>query len=506
VTRRLAAAVVITLLIAALPTAAGATWASPGTGRGYASADVAPVGNQPTVSVSGRNITVAWAASRFTDGTSVNAYLVGRYDAVTNAAATVGAGCSGSIAAMTCTENAVAPGSWYYRITPKHQSWVGSQGPASTTAVVASPTLTFASAVTITALPSGKTGTIASYVTGETVTWRLDDPTTGTVLAGSIVPSPVPASGTSSISVTIPAGTSDGTHTIFAVGSSGASVGSASINVDTLPPVVGAATIQKAEGGLPGVIRPSGTYRVYATITDPGSAITAATTNVSAITAGATASALTAGTWTIAGVTYNYRSALLTAGNKLNAGTQTFTIAATDSFAHSVTSSPFSVTIDTTKPNASSLTTTNHAGGIVGRAETGDSITFTFSEPIDPNSILAGWDGTATPVTLQLLNAGGGGGDRVQIWDATNTTQLPLGVVRLGSTGYTSTSINFTNSTMTRTGNAITVVLGTPSGAGATAVVTSNTRWSPSTTATDLAGNTCQNTAVNEPGAADAEF
>ena len=492
--------------VATLPSTAGATWASPGTGRGYASADVAPLGKQPTVSVSGRNVTVSWAASRFADGTSVNAYLVGRYDAVTNAAATVGAACAGSIASLTCTENEVTPGSWYYRITPKHQSWVGSEGPASSTVVVASPTLTFASAVTITALPSVKTGTIASFVTGEAVTWRLDDPSTGTVLTGSIVPSPVPASGTSSISATFPTGTSDGPHTVFAVGSSGSSVGSASINVDTLPPIVGAATIQKSEGGLPGSIRPSGTYRVYAAITDPGSAITAATTNASAITAGATASALTAGTWTIGGAAYNYRSALLTAGNKLNAGTQTFTITATDSFAHSVTTSPFSVTIDTTRPSGSSLTTTNKAGGIVGRAEAGDSITFTFSETIDPNSILAGWDGTATPVTLQLLNAGGGGGDRVQIWDATNTSQLPLGVVRLGSTGYTSTSITFTNSTMTRTGGAITVVLGTPSGAGTTAVVTSNTRWNPSAIATDLAGNTCQNTAVNEPGAADAEF
>ena len=195
-TRRLAAAVVLVLLVAALPTTAGATWASPGTGRGYASADVAPVGKQPTVSVSGRNVTVAWAPSRFADCTSVNAYLVDRYDAATNAAATVGAGCAGSIAGLTCTENAVAGGSWYYRITPKHQSWVGSQGPASATVVVASPTLTFASAVTITALPSVKTGTIASFVTGETLTWRLDNPSTGTVLAGSIVPSPVPASGT----------------------------------------------------------------------------------------------------------------------------------------------------------------------------------------------------------------------------------------------------------------------------------------------------------------------
>ena len=143
-TRRLAAAVVIILLAAALPTTAGATWASPGTGRGYASADVAPIGKQPTVSVSGRNVTVAWAPSRFADGTSVNAYRVARYDAVTNAVAAVGSGCSGSIAALTCIENAVTPGSWYYRITPEHQSWVGSEGPASTTAVVATPTLTFA--------------------------------------------------------------------------------------------------------------------------------------------------------------------------------------------------------------------------------------------------------------------------------------------------------------------------------------------------------------------------
>jgi hypothetical protein len=37
-------------------------------------------------------------------------------------------------------------------------------------------------------------------------------------------------------------------------------------------------------------------------------------------------------------------------------------------------------------------------------------------------------------------------------------------------------------------------------------VVTSNTRWTPSNVATDAAGNACQNTAVNEPGAPDPEF
>jgi hypothetical protein len=506
VTRRLATVMILALLVAGAPTAASARWSTAGSGRGYASADVAPAGTQPTASVSGRNVTVSWAASQFADGTNVNGYIVARYDAGTNAAATIGASCSGTINVLTCTEAAVPPGSWYYRITPKHLNWLGTAGPASTAVTVAAPSLTFASATTITAMPAVKTGTIASFITGETVAWRLDNTTTGTVLTGSIVPSPVPASGTSNISVTIPAGTADGPHTVYAVGSSGSSVASAAINVDTLAPVVSAAVIQKSAGGTAGYVAAGGTYRVYAAIADPGSAITSATANVSTVTTGATASALTVGTWTIAGVTYNYRSAQLTALNTLTEGAKAFSITATDSFAHTGTTTGFSVVIDNTRPSGSSLTTTNHAGGIAGKAETGDTINFIFSEPIDPISVIAGWDGTSTSVTLRLLNAGGGGGDRVQIWDAANTTQLPLGLVRLGATGYTAASVNFTNSTMTISGNTVTVVLGTPSSAVGSAVVTSNTRWNPSTVATDRAGNACRNTAVNEPVPADPEF
>ena len=99
-----------------------------------------------------------------------------------------------------------------------------------------------------------------------------------------------------------------------------------------------------------------------------------------------------------------------------------------------------------------------------------------------------------------------GSGDRVQIWDAANATQLPIGLVRLGGTGYTGSTVSFTNSTMTTSGNTITVVLGTPSGAVATAVVVSSMSWTPSNTATDWAGNACSTTALTEPGGADPEF
>lgn len=504
--KRLRVLVPTVLVLLTMPGIAHAQWSSPGGGRSYTRADIAPTGNRPAVSVSGRNVAVSWAVAKFADGASVSGYIVKRYDAGTGTPATINASCTGTIAALTCTEAAVPPGSWYYSVTPKHGAWLGTESPASPTATIASPSLTFTSATTITALPAVKAATIASFVTGETVTWRLDNPSTGTLLTGSIVPTPVPASGSSSASVTIPAATADGPHTVYAVGSSGASTASAAISVDTLPPVVSAAVIQKATGGIPGYVAQGGTYRVYASIIDPGSAITAATANVSTVTTGATASALTAGSWTISGVTYNYRSVLVTASNPLAAGSKAFTITATDSFAHTATTGGFSVIVDSTRPTATSLITANKAGGTAGLAETGDSITYVFSEPMEPESILAGWTGTGTAVTLRLLNANGGGGDRVQIWNAANTAQLPFGTVRLGSTGYTTTSINFTNSTMTISGSSITVVLGTPSGAGTTAVVSSNTRWNPSTTATDWAGNTCQNTAVNEPVPVDPEF
>ena len=79
------------------------------------------------------------------------------------------------------------------------------------------------------ALPTTSGGSIANFLDGETVIYRLDNATTGTVLAGSITPSPVPVGGSATVSVTIPAGTSLGAHTVFAVGSLG-STASAAIN------------------------------------------------------------------------------------------------------------------------------------------------------------------------------------------------------------------------------------------------------------------------------------
>jgi hypothetical protein len=143
---------------------------------------------------------------------------------------------------------------------------------------------------------------------------------------------------------------------------------------------------------------------------------------------------------------------------------------------------------------------------VAGKAESGDSITFTFSEPIEPDSVLAGWLGSATGVTVHLLNQSGSGGDQVQVWNSANTVQLPLGTVRLGKNDYTTAALTFTASTMTMTGSTITIVLGSPSGTPGTASVSGSMQWTPVSAPIDLAGNTCSTTTVNETGTADLEF
>ena len=498
-------------LVVLAPGVAFAAWTGHGSGTGSVKANSMPTGSTPSVSVTGRNVTVNWTASTI-GGVSVAGYIVKRYDASTLALQTIGAGCSGTIAALTCTEAAVPAGSWKYAIAPSQGMWIGTEGAKSATATVASPTFAWTSSTTITSLPASLTGTLASYVTGETVTFRLDDASSGTVLTSSIAPTPVPASGSVSFSVTIPAGVLNGSHTVYAVGSLGTQTsGGITVSIpDTTAPTVSTAIINKSGGDTPGYLKQGGSYYVYASVTDPGiyaTGVASVTADVSTITTGTTAASLTAGSYTVAGVSYNYRGSLLTANAVLVAGAKTFTITAKDVANNSTTQGGFSVTVDNTAPTATDIQTTNVGGGTNGLAQTGDTISFTFSEPIDPNSVIAGWDGSSTTVTVRLVNGAILANDSIAIYNQANTAQLPLGSVDLGSLGYTNADVNFTSSTMSMSGSVITVTLGTASGAGAQApLIGPVMSWTPSIIPTDRAANACLGTPALEPGALDKEF
>lgn len=278
---------------------------------------------------------------------------------------------------------------------------------------------------------------------------------------------------------------------------------------DTVPPTVSSSVISKTVPYLAGYIRQGGTYYVYANVTDfgtPTSGVSTVTANVSTITTGQTAVALVAGSYSIGGVSYNYQSASLTADPALTAGSKSYTITATDVAGNSATTSGFSVTVDNTRPTGTDVQTTN--AGVAGRPEIGDTITLTFSEVIDPQSVLAGWTGASTNVVVRVRN--NAGGDLVRIRNAANTALLPLGTVDLIGLAYVSANVDFgatgTPSTMIAVGNTIVITLGTASGAVGTQVAANAMTWAPDNTLLDRAGNTCWITTATEAAPLDLDF
>jgi hypothetical protein len=245
---------------------------------------------------------------------------------------------------------------------------------------------------------------------------------------------------------------------------------------------------------------------VYANVTDqgsPSSGVASVRANVSSVTTGATALALTAGSFTVEGMSYNYRSALQTAGTPLAAGPKSFSITATDVATNAATQGGFSATVDNTAPSATDVQTVN-GGATPGRAENGDQVVLTFSEPMDPYRVLAGWTGASTTVTVRLVH--NGGGDRVQFRNAADTATLPLGTVFLNRTDFTASTRSFTGSTMVMSGSTITITLGTPSGAVTTAAGAATMTWTPVNTAWDRAGNACSTATRTEVAPVDLDF
>ncbi len=368
-TRRARIAVTLALVsvVAAGAGVAMAAWAAVGSGWGYTKATSVQGGSAPGASVNGRNVAVTWAASTLANGAAVTGYRVTRYD-TGNEAQTVGASCSGTVAALTCTEAAVAPGTWTYSITPVRGLWSGSESATSSPVTVNPPSLSFSSNTNISAVPVVLNGTVSSFITGETLTFRLDNATSGTILAATVTPSTIPASGAASVAVTIPVGTSVGSHTVYAVGSQG-SQASAGIVRDTSAPTISAATIQKGAGGTAAFIKQGGTYYVYANVTDNGSpavGVGTVTANVTNITTGSTAVSMSAGSWTVGATTYGYRSSILTANAVLTAGAKTYTITAADQAGNSATSGASSVTVDNTAPTVSGVAIQKSTGGTAG--------------------------------------------------------------------------------------------------------------------------------------------
>ncbi len=279
---------------------------------------------------------------------------------------------------------------------------------------------------------------------------------------------------------------------------------------DWEPPTVVRTTIAKTPGYLAGKIKQAGSYFVYAQVTDggnPASGVATVTANVSSLTTGATAAALASGSFSVNGVSYNYRSASQTAKTPLAAGSYTYSLTVADGVPNSQTVSGFPVTVDNTAPSGSDIQTANASGGTVGKAETNDTITYTFSEQIDPESILSGWTGTATTVRVVFANNNcTGSNDSFTIQNSGGTSTLPFGTICLSGNNYVSGARTITGSTMTQAGSVVTIVLGAPSGAMGTQTTAAAMTWTPNASAYDAAGNASSTAVATESGASDVEF
>jgi hypothetical protein len=269
---------------------------------------------------------------------------------------------------------------------------------------------------------------------------------------------------------------------------------------DFLPPSASASVVGKAEGGAAGFVRANGSYRVYANVTDPGnpsSKTTSVKANVSALTSGQTAVALTAGSYSFDGVAYNYRSAQLKVGSGVSAGTRSYTLTLLDGAGNSgvenfpvVVNGPFA---------GRSFATANAPGNNSGEPEEDDTISFTYNDVPEPESIKSSWDGETTSVKVSIADSPGN--------ETLSVSGVSLGSVALkGDYVASGKTVSFSSSSMTLSGSTVTIVLGDPSSSSNVDDDNGNRApvWTPSSAADDRAGNACSTATVT--GASAGQF
>lgn len=165
--------------------------------------------------------------------------------------------------------------------------------------------------------------------------------------------------------------------------------------------------------------------------------------------------------------------------------------------------------IDNFVPSASDVQTAN-GGATPGVIQAGDTMTLTYSEEIDPASIIAGWDGTGSQ-SVFLVFTHNKNGDRVLFYSGVSPYPvLPLATgvgVDLNADYVPNGGVTF-NGTLTRSGRSFTLTIGTSTGgvANATAPAAAAMQWFPSSVAKDFVNKSASTTARTETGASDAEF
>jgi len=150
------------------------------------------------------------------------------------------------------------------------------------------------------------------------------------------------------------------------------------------------------------------------------------------------------------------------------------------------------------------LQLTNKTNGTAGKVQSGDSITFAWSQQIDETTLCSGWSNSSSSQSLTLqwsvVNGTSGAHDKLQVTGSSSTCVggLHIGTVDLGSTGYdtSTTSIDFpTTTNVLSVGTSSTTLTVTLNGQvnGTAGTVSSGTAavWTPVATVKDRSGRAC---------------
>jgi len=189
------------------------------------------------------------------------------------------------------------------------------------------------------------------------------------------------------------------------------------------------------------------------------------------------------------------------AASALSTGAHVITATATDGAGNvSGASAGVTITIDTTAPAPTSAKLAN--GGAAGKADTGDTATFVYSEQLNAVTLCSAWSNSGTQTlnnaTVTLTNNSGAD---------TLTVTTPSCTFNFGSnntqSNYVSATSTFTSSTITwnPATKSLTITLGTTSTPGniRAGVAAAVQKYTPVVAISDLAGNAMAAIVFSDP-------
>jgi hypothetical protein len=150
--------------------------------------------------------------------------------------------------------------------------------------------------------------------------------------------------------------------------------------------------------------------------------------------------------------------------------------------------------MDSKEPTAVSVRTRDVAGS-PGVAQRGDQLILRYSEPLDPASLLSGWDGSELAVAIRIEPSDSGAG--ISVYDAARRVPSGLGNVALRSQRPSVETPSWLDGTLTQNGDEVVLTLGEPLPL-ATAGRGTIMFWAVASDPTDAAGNHVRSDQVQE--------